>query len=469
MIRVELVALALMWGLGTGDWGLGREASTAAEASSARETSRPSPESPVPVGQSPVPVGQSPVPRPPERGADLTIYLMTMGNGVRIWERFGHNAIRIVDATRGTDSVYNWGTFDFAQPHFLRRFLTGNTLYWMQGDDMAETVAVYRYTNRSVWVQELDLTPAERVAVRDFIAWNGRPENRYYRYDYYLDNCSTRVRDVIDRVVGGQLKQAAASRLTNATYRFHTQRALQFDGAVALGTNIGLGEVADRRISEWQESFLPARLQAHIRGVQVRDANGTVHPLVKSEQQLFAANGPPEPTEPPSEMVRNLAIGLAIAVGLGLLARAATAGRRAARIAFTTLATIWTAVNGILGVILIVGWSATRHVFMARNENLLQFNVLSLALAVVLPLAIARARAVRPARTLSITIAAIAFIGFAMQILPWFNQVNGEVIALTLPAHVTLAWCVLALTVVPQTAPARRRGAVQPVASRSAV
>ena len=403
-----------------------------------------------------------------EPGSDLTIYLVTMGNGTRIWERFGHNAIRIVDATNRTDSVYNWGTFDFAQPHFLRRFMTGNTLYWMQGDDMPRTLEVYQYTNRSVWAQELDLTPAERLAVRDFIVWNARPENRYYRYDYYLDNCSTRVRDLIDRVVGGQVKQAMTSHLTNTTYRFHTQRSFQFDPAVALGTNIGLGEVADRRINEWEESFLPARLMDHIRDVRIRDSNGAVHPLVKAEQQLFRANGPPEPRQPPNEMVRNLAIGLAVAVLLGVLARGASAGKRAARIGFATLATIWTAANGILGVILIVGWTATRHVFMARNENLLQFDVLSLALAVVLPLAVARARAVRLARTLSIVVAAVAFVGFAMQILPWFKQVNGEVIALTLPAHLALAWCVLALTLAPETAPARRAAAVQPVASRSA-
>ena len=403
-----------------------------------------------------------------EPGSDLTIYLVTMGNGTRIWERFGHNAIRIVDATNRTDSVYNWGTFDFAQPHFLRRFMTGNTLYWMQGDDMPRTLEVYQYTNRSVWAQELDLTPAERLAVRDFIVWNARPENRYYRYDYYLDNCSTRVRDLIDRVVGGQVKQAMASHLTNTTYRFHTQRSFQFDPAVALGTNIGLGEVADRRINEWEESFLPARLMDHIRDVRIRDSNGAVHPLVKAEQQLFRANGPPEPRQPPNEMVRNLAIGLAVAVLLGVLARGASAGKRAARIGFATLATIWTALNGILGIILIVGWTATRHVFMARNENLLQFDVLSLALAVVLPLAVARARAVRLARTLSIVVAAVAFVGFAMQILPWFKQVNGEVIALTLPAHLALAWCVLALTLAPETAPARRAAAVQPVASRSA-
>jgi len=406
--------------------------------------------------------------QPAEPGSDLTIYLVTMGNGTRIWERFGHNAIRIVDATNRTDSVYNWGTFDFAQPHFLRRFMTGNTLYWMQGDDMPRTLEVYQYTNRSVWAQELDLTPAERLAVRDFIVWNARPENRYYRYDYYLDNCSTRVRDLIDRVVGGQVKQAMASHLTNTTYRFHTQRSFQFDPAVALGTNIGLGEVADRRINEWEESFLPARLMDHIRDVRIRDSNGAVHPLVKAEQQLFRANGPPEPRQPPDEMVRNLAIGLAVAVLLGVLARGASVGKRAARIGFATLAAIWTALNGILGVILIVGWTATRHVFMARNENLLQFDVLSLALAVVLPLAVARARAVRLARTLAIVVAAIAFVGFAMQILPWFKQVNGEVIALTLPAHLALAWCVLALTLAPETAPARRAAAVQPVASRSA-
>jgi len=393
---------------------------------------------------------------------------MTMGNGDQVWERFGHNAIRVVDATNGTDSVYNWGTFDFRQPHFLQRFMTGNTLYWMQGDDISETLATYRYLNRSVWVQELDLTPAERLAVRDFIVWNARPENRYYRYDYYLDNCSTRVRDVIDRVVGGQLKQATETRLTNTTYRFHTQRALQFDGAVALGTNIGLGEVADRRISEWEESFLPARLQEHVRRVQLRTPDGSTRPLVKSERQLFAANRPPEATAPPSEMVRNLAIGLAIAIILGALARGAGAGKRAARIGFTTLATIWTALNGILGVILVVGWTATRHVFMARNENLLQFDALSLGLAVVLPMALTRARSVRAARKLSVVIAAIAVVGFAMQILPWFNQVNGEVIALTLPAHLALAWSVLALTVAPETAPSRRGAAAQPVPSRSA-
>ena len=399
-------------------------------------------------------------------GADLTVYLMTMGYGEKVWERFGHNAIRIVDASRGTDSVYNWGTFDFQQPNFLGRFLTGNTLYWMQGDGMAETMATYQYLNRSVWVQELDFAPAERAAVRDFIAWNARPENRYYRYDYYLDNCSTRVRDIIDRIVGGQLKAMTASRLTNTTYRFHTQRALSFDRGVAMGTNIGLGEVADRPISQWEESFLPGRLQEHVRALQVRAPDGTSHPLVNNEQVLFAAHRLPEPTAPPNDMLRNFMIGAVIAGALVLVARAARRGSRAGRIVFTTVGTIWTGLNGLLGVLLIVGWAATRHVFMARNENLLQFDPLSLVLAVLLPMALSRGRSAALVRKLAPVVAVVALVGLAIKVLPWFDQANIAVIALTLPAHLALAWAVR--TLVPDTVPTRPAATAQAVVSRSA-
>jgi len=416
-------------------------------------------QSPVPSSRTPTAAAQAAVP-----GADLTVYLMTMGSGDKVWERFGHNAIRIVDASRGTDSVYNWGTFDFDQPNFLTRFLTGNTLYWMEGDGIAETMARYQYLNRSVWIQELDFTPAERAAVRDFIAWNARPENLYYRYDYYLDNCSTRVRDILDRIVGGQLKAAMASRLTSTTYRFHTQRALRDDRAVAMGTNIGLGQVADRPISQWEEAFLPGRLQAHVRGLQIRRADGSTRPLVKNEQTLFTANRPPEPTAPPNVLFRNLVIGLAIAAILGLLARAARNGR-AGRIGFSVAGTTWAALNGLLGVIFIVGWTATRHAFMARNENLLQFDPLSLVLAVLLALAVSHGRAAGLVRTLSTVVAVVAVLGLALKLLPWFNQVNVAVIALTLPAHLILAWAVRSL---PVTVPTRPAAAARAVVSRSA-
>src|SRR5919204_64489 len=62
-----------------------------------------------------------------EPGSDLTVYLLTFGWGDAVWERFGHNAIWIKDRAHNTDITYNWGMFDFNQPHFIWRFVTGDT------------------------------------------------------------------------------------------------------------------------------------------------------------------------------------------------------------------------------------------------------------------------------------------------------------------------------------------------------
>ena len=153
---------------------------------------------------------------------------------------------------------------------------------------------------------------------------------------------------------------------------------------------------------------------------------------------------------------------------LALLGRAAAAGRRGPRVAFVTVATMWTAINGLLGVILIFGWTATRHVFMARNENLLQFDPLSLGLAALLPLAIMRGRAVDATRRLALAIGVISVLGLVMKVVPLFDQTNLAVIALTLPAHLTVAWAVRALTLASPVAPSPRRASAASAVARSA-
>ena len=161
-----------------------------------------------------------------EPGANLTVYLLTFGWGNEVWERFGHNAIWIKDRTRGTDTTYNWGMFSFDEPHFLTRFLTGDTRYWMQAFDLDTMLAEYKRRNRSVLAQELNLTPAQRLKLQQFVQWNELPQNKFYRYDYYRDNCSTRLRDALDHAVGGQLQTSTVTRMTSGTYRFHTLRLL---------------------------------------------------------------------------------------------------------------------------------------------------------------------------------------------------------------------------------------------------
>ncbi len=381
---------------------------------------------------------------PAEDGSALTVYLLTIGQGDAVWERFGHNAIWIHDATRSTDVAYNWGLFDFNDADFYRRFARGDMRYWMGGFDFAQTVAFYSQANRSVYSQELDLTPAQRLELRNFVEWNALPENRYYSYDYFRDNCSTRVRDALDRALGGAIRTATDSIITNTTYRSHTRRLIENDPLMYTGINFGLGEPTDRRISVWEEMFLPMRMRESLRSVRVSRPGGERVALVKGERELFRSTRPPEPTVPTNHIVLFSVIGIAVALVLALLGGVFRTG--ASSKAFALVAGIWSAVVGIAGTALAALWLFTRHVYSYRNENLLQANSLSLVLAIAIFATMTdrdgrttgRRRALT--RRIALTVAGLSLIGLIVQVLPTFNQVNGEIIGTLLPAHLAIAF-----------------------------
>lgn len=381
--------------------------------------------------------------------SDITVWLMTIGQGDEVWELFGHNAIRIRDESRGTDIAYNWGMFSFTDPDFLARFLTGDTRYWMAGYRTSDMIEAYQRLDRSIWMQRLNLTRAEAVALRDFIDWNALDENKFYRYDYFLDNCSTRVRDAIDRVTGGALRRALGATPTGTTFRWHTRRLTQRDLPTYTGIEIALGEPADRPISAWEEGFLPMRLRAHLRGIRVKDEAGRDVPLVADEEQLFTATRAPEPDRPPRYLAAYIAVGLALGLGLWSLARGADRTARV-RTSFIVASITWSLVMGLLGVVLVVAWTATRHVFWARNENLLQLSPLLLIVALTLPFA-RRGGASRSIATgVATAVAVLSILGLAMKLVPVFDQVNGEIIALMLPANLALAWGVRRIAAQPR-------------------
>ncbi|HEU5171355.1 MAG TPA: DUF4105 domain-containing protein [Gemmatimonadales bacterium] len=376
-----------------------------------------------------------PAVRPSDRpnGSDLTVSLVTMGVGSRVWERFGHNAILVEDRRRGTRTAYNYGLFDFRQDDFLLRFIQGRMWYWMQGFDVDAMLRSYIRDNRSVWVQQLNLTPPERVALRDFLEWNERPENRYYRYDYYRDNCSTRVRDALDRVLGGRLRAATDTIATGTTYRFHTARLTAPDLPLYTGLAVALGEPVDREISAWEEMFLPLSLREWARRVTVLDSAGHEIPLVRSERTVFTSTQPEPRDRPPEWVPWYLVAGLALGGGL------VGAGRRP-RSALAWTASAWALLGGLTGAILVFLWAFTDHTVAHRNENVLQASLFLLPLAVLTPaLALGRSWARRPALALAALVAAAALSGLALKLLPGFDQRNAEVLALAVPANLGLA------------------------------
>ncbi len=383
-----------------------------------------------------------PTTQPPrvEDGSQYTVYLVTAGQGDAIWEKFGHTAIWIHDSARGTDVAYNWGIFDFAQPGFMRRFLQGHMVYWMAPFDARGMIREYIAANRSLWIQRLHLSPAQRTELHDFVEWNARDENKYYRYDYYRDNCSTRVRDVFDRVLGGQVRQATDTVPTHTTYRWHTRRLLQGNPAAYAGIELGSGHPADRPISRWAEMFLPVAMHDTFNGLRVRDSGtGELVPFVESDREIFRASRPPEASAPPHWTIYFLLIGVLLGCLFAALGRAGANGSVAARVVFASLGAIWSLVIGLLGTFLIFAWTLTDHVFTHNNENVLQANPLSLALAILLPIWLFRRGAGRATRRIALAIALLCLIGLLAHALPWFDQVNEEIIALMLPAQVGLA------------------------------
>jgi hypothetical protein len=379
-----------------------------------------------------------------------------MGQGDPYWARFGHNALRIVDRERGTDISYNWGLFDFNEPGFLTRFLSGNTRYWMEGFDTRAMLDVYRSENRSIDVQELAISPDAARRLRDFVEWNALPENRAYRYDYYLDNCSTRIRDALDRALNGRIRAATDTITTPNTYRSHTRRLLADHAPTYGGIMLVLGQRADVPLTAWEEMFVPMLMRDHLRAVTVRNVQGAIVPLVAREARLFQAQRPPEravaPDRTRSFAAASLLLGAVIAALAWLAAkREGSRGSGGARTGAITLATAWSTFAGIVGTGALGMWALTHHTFMYHNENVLQFTPLSLALAIVLPFAF-RARtnavaALSAAPVLALAVLALSTLGLIAQLLPMMSQVNGEMIALALPAHAGVAYAVWALSV----------------------
>jgi hypothetical protein len=368
-----------------------------------------------------------------QSGANVTISLLTMGTGKQVWEMFGHNALLIHDNVTGADTVFNWGVFNFKEPNFIPHFLQGRMMYAMGGDSIQWIYLAYRYLNRYVNAQELNLTATEKDSVLKQIQWYARPENVNYRYDYFFDNCSTRIRDIIDNAVHGQMK-AQATALTGTTYRWHALRLMQGNFPLAVGVDIGLGRPSDRELTKWTEMFLPRKLHDFMAGLQIKDSTGATRPLVASERMLVPTTRPPEAAAPPTWWPWFLVAGLVMAAVFTWLR--VSEKRRTAAIVFTTFATV----VGLVGLVLAPLATVTDHVAAHANENLLLFNPLWLLLAFPLAASLWKGRPSVWAERLAMTVAALAAVGLLMHIIRMSAQDNLALIFLVLPPALAISF-----------------------------
>lgn len=352
------------------------------------------------------------------------IGVATMEPGEIFWERFGHNAIVVVDPATTMATSYNFGYFDLDEPGFVGNFIKGQMQYRLVALPLEQDLSWYRDSGRGVSVQWLHLDEAQASRLAAALANNARPENARYHYDYYTSNCSTRVRDALDAALDGALNRQLSGRSRGNTYRSESVRLAAPAPWMAIGFHLGLSDYADRPLSRWDEAFIPMRLRESLR--EIKRADG--QPLVEAEAVIV----PHRLGLPPEEAPRLR--GQAFLAGLLLAGLTLWLGRRQRR-AIAGLAGLFWLLAGVLGCVMAFIWFGSAHVAGHGNENLLLLSPLCLGL---LPGAWAILRAREPGRafhTLLLVVTGMAMLAGFLRFLPFRPQENLEWVLLLLPLH----------------------------------
>ena len=212
--------------------------------------------------------------------AALQISILTCAPGEDVYTAWGHTAIRIIDSSKQTDIVYNFGTFDFDTPNFLLEFIKGNLNYFLSADNFQNFILEYQYYGRSIKEQVLVLSDVEKINWQNALLKNLEGNNRYYLYNFITDNCTTRVKDGFYQFANTQVPPSNIK-----SFRTHVVEAPYQQGIpwIGLGIDVLLGAVSDQAPTALQAGFLPdlffeqlAAQAKHIESTQNYDFTKTV-------------------------------------------------------------------------------------------------------------------------------------------------------------------------------------------------
>lgn len=292
-------------------------------------------------------------------------WLVTYGPGNDVWERFGHNALWIRDEERGIDHSFSFGYFELDRPGFHQDFARGIMLYFGAASSPEREFAFYRQRQRSIDLQLLSLNPAQVRELYHLLSDAIFPHPQYYQYDYYLANCSTWLRDLIDQVVGGQLAQQLENQPARLNFRDHTRRLTAERFWMHTGMMLLLGPKIDQPRTAWEETFLPEALAAWLDTVEVDG-----EPLVVERQSVYASDAFTPPDRAAGPWLASLLLGLASTL---LVLLSGWRGQGALRLLPWRFGLL---IAGLAGLAALSMWLLSGHVATWRNLMLLVINPL---------------------------------------------------------------------------------------------
>jgi hypothetical protein len=313
-------------------------------------------------------------------GENLTVKIAVMGPGDELYFWWGHIALVIEDSVTGRSRFYDYGIFSFQNDNFFSNFAFGRLLYSCGSSSTENSIAVYKSTNRDVVIYTLDLPPEKRTAVRDFAEINILPENKDYYYHHFEDNCSTRIRDIIDFATDGQFKSQYGQALGRFTLRQHVRRHTWFSPAVDWILNFLMGQDIDTPITVWEDMFLPSEVGMRIEEFSYYDSNGVIRKLVTGVEVVNKAEGRPAVLNVPrKQWPRELVFSLVLSAVFGFFFFLQARNRGAGRVLAGLSMSLTGFVFGVAGLLLYFMSLLTNHDYTYHNANMIFSTPLLLA------------------------------------------------------------------------------------------
>lgn len=305
----------------------------------------------------------------PELSPLSKISVLTCGSGDELYATFGHSAFRVQDRALGIDVVYNYGVFDFRTRNFYGKFAKGKLDYTLARQQSSRFLQEYKYENRWVNEQQLSLSQDERNKLFKYLETNYLPENRGYQYDFFYNNCATKIWDVLDGVFGDQLKFNQDYLDNTFTHRALIRQNMPTNSWACFGIDLALGSVIDNPATPKEHMFLPEYIMQQLNTAKLDST------LVAPKQKaLFTPNAT-------AKKVNFLYTPLFWSLVFMIIVVTITFKDHKKGIRSSWVDFLLFFITGVAGVVIFFLWFMTDHTATARNFNILWAFPLNLNLA----------------------------------------------------------------------------------------
>lgn len=299
---------------------------------------------------------------PVQLSPQAEVSVITAAAGSELYTIFGHTTIRVHDPANQLDKVYNYGTFNFDEPGYYWHFARGYLHYYLETSQFDSFSRFYLMVHRSLYEQVLRLTQEEKQALYEFLEHNALPENRYYRYDSFLNNCSTKVRDALQQILAGSVTFDDSAFTAPRSFREYIAPYLHQRPWGGLGINLLLGAPIDQPASAFQSMFLPNQLK-NILAAAIVTTDSTALPIVENIRVYPAM--PASFEKSGMDWTPGLIFWL-----IGLFLAGVTYLEWRARTVLFPLDGIILGVVGILGILFLFLWFGSARTWTNANYNL---------------------------------------------------------------------------------------------------